>query len=133
MPDARLLDDAAKAANLAELLTAASAANTAAATSGAGQWIDTRPFEGDILVIQALGALTGSIVGKLQAASDANGTGAADISGAAFTSATAHGIQAIAVDKNSMPSGLPFLGFVGTITTGPAIVGAVAIGRLKYN
>lgn len=131
--DARLLDDAVNAANIAELLTAASAANTAAATSGAGQWVDTRPFEGDILVIQTLGALTGTIVGKLQAAADANGTSAADITGAAFSSSSAHGVKAQAIDKNSMPSGLPFLGYVGTITTGPAIAGVVAIGRLKYN
>lgn len=135
MTDARLLDDMSNSNNPPfEMLTNASAANTAAATSGNGQWLDVRSFEGDLIIIQAVGAVTaGSITGKLQSAADANGGSAADISGATFTQATAHGVQAIALDKGLLPAGSPFVGYVGTIVTGPAVVGVVALGRKKYS
>lgn len=132
MTDARLLDDCQAAA----LLLPVSAANTAAATSGAGAWLDISNFIGDILVVQNVGALTGagSLNGKLQAASDANGTGAADVTGATFTSITTSpgGCQIYAISPDQMPSNKTFLGYVGTITGfTAALIGVSAHGRKR--
>lgn len=113
------------------LIDAASAANTAAATSGNGKWLDVRAYEGDIIVVQQIGAVTGSITGKLQSASDANGTSAADISGYTYTAvSSANNSQTVVVDPKKVPGG--FLGYVGTIVTGPALTCVVAIGQKKY-
>lgn len=109
------------------MLAPADHANTAAATSS---WIDVRTYEGDAAVIQQTGVVTaGTLVGKLQEASDSGGTGAADISGAAFTSvgtSTDNDVQKI-VFKPSATAG--FVRYVGTITTGPAIVGVTLLAR----
>lgn len=113
------------------LLDAVSAANTAAATSGSGKWLDVRQYESEILVIQQTGALTGSVAGKLQYASDANGTGGTDITGATFTNVSAaNKSYAVVVDPKQVIGG--FLGYVGTVTTGPVVISVTAIGRKKY-
>lgn len=134
MADARRMGDV----QAQSLLNAVSAANTAAATSGAGFWVDTSQFVGDVLVVQNVGVCTGagSINGKLQAASDANGTGATDITGATFTSITTSpgGSQAIAVAPDQLPAGKSFIGYVGTIAGFTAVlVGASAHGRKRTN
>lgn len=113
------------------LIDAVSAANTAAATSGSGKWLDVRTYEGDIVVVQQIGAVTGSITGKLQSATDANGTGAADISGYTYTAvSSANNTQTVVVDPKKVVGG--FLGYVGTIATGPALVSVSAVGQKKY-
>lgn len=113
------------------LIDAVSAANTAAATSGSGKWLDVRSYEGDIVVVQQIGAVTGSITGKLQSATDANGTGAADISGYTYTAvSSANNSQTVVVDPKKVVGG--FLGYVGTIVTGPALVSIAAVGQKKY-
>lgn len=124
-----MLNSQASAATCTSLLAPVSAANTAAATSGSGKWLDVRAYDGEILVSQILGAVTGTIAGKLQSATDANGTGAADISGATFATNTANSTSKLAIDPKSVVGG--FLGYVGTIVTGPALVGVVACGKLK--
>lgn len=126
-----MLLNQASAATMTSLIDAASAANTAAATSGTGKWLDVRVYDGEILVIQQIGAVTGTIAGKMQSASDANGTGAADITGATFTTVTSTGnsTQSIAVDPRKVVGG--FLGYVGTVVTGPSLVSVVAGGKKK--
>lgn len=113
------------------LLPAVSAANTAAATtSTSGGYQDTQDFEGYIVVTQQIGAVTGSITGKLQAADDANGTNATDIAGAVFTLTSAAGnTQAIVIPKTAMTK--RYLGYVGTIVTGPVLTSVVAHGSKK--
>ena len=114
-----------------QILNPASAANTAAATSGSGLWADTQDLEGTLDVIQAVGAVTGSITGKLQVADDANGTGAADVTGATFTAvSSANNVQSISVSKNALAK--RYIGYVGTIVTGPAVVGVTVLGAKKY-
>jgi hypothetical protein len=124
-----MLNSQASAATPAAILDAVSAANTAAATSGAAKWLDVRPYDGEILVTQNLGAVTGTIAGKLQSASDANGTGAADITGATFPTNTANSCSKVVVDPRAVVGG--FLGYVGTIATGPSLVSVVASGKKK--
>lgn len=121
----------ASAATATSLIDAASCANTAAATSGSGKWLDVRAYDGELLVIQQIGAVTGSITGKLQSASDANGTGAADITGATFTAvSSANNTQTVVVDPKKVVGG--FLGYVGTIVTGPALTSVTVAGKKKY-
>lgn len=122
-----MLLNQASAATSTSLLDAVSAANTSAATSGNGKWLDVRGYDGEILVTQNLGAVTGTIAGKLQSASDANGTGAADITGYTFGTNTANSTSTIAVDPKKVTGG--FLGYVGTIATGPSLVSVVASAK----
>ena len=122
-----MLLNQASAATSTSLLDAISAANTAAATSGAAKWLDVRIYDGELLVTQQLGAVTGTIAGKLQSASDANGTGAADITGYTFGTNTANSTSSIAVDPKKVVGG--FLGYVGTIATGPSLVSIVASAK----
>ena len=117
------------AATSTALLRAVSAANTAAATTGSGMWLDVRPYDGEIMVTLDLGAVTGTVAGKLQSATDANGTGAADITGATFGTTGANSTTKITVDPKAVAGG--FLGFVGTIVTGPSLVSVVATGKKK--
>ncbi len=125
-----MLLNQASAATATSLIDSVSAANTAAATSGSAKWLDVRAYDGEILVTQQIGAVTGSITGKLQSATDANGTGAADITGYTFTIvSSANNTQTLAVDPKKVAGG--FLGYVGTIVTGPALVSIVASGKKK--
>lgn len=128
-----MLQSQASAATATSLLDAASCANTAAATSGNGKWLDVRPYDGEILVIQQSGAVTGAtLVGKLQSATDANGTGAADITDAVFTTVTAaNKTHTIAINPKKVVGG--FLGYVGTISVAtPVIISVTAAGKKKY-
>lgn len=124
-----MLLNQASAATATSLLDALSAAATANATSGSGKWLDVRIYDGELLVTQQLGAVTGTIAGKLQSATDANGTGAADITGYTFGTNTANSTSTIAVDPKKVVGG--FLGYVGTIVTGPSLVSVVAAGKKK--
>jgi carbon monoxide dehydrogenase subunit G len=124
-----MLNSQASAATSTSLLDAVSAANTAAATSGSAKWLDVRPYDGEILVTLNVGAVTGTIAGKLQTATDANGTGAADLTGGAFAATVANSCVKLAVDPKAVTGG--FLGFVGTIVTGPSLVSVVASGKKK--
>jgi len=117
------------AATSTSLLRTASCANTAAATSGAGLWLDVRPYDGEVMVVFDLGAVTGTISGKLQSATDANGTGGADIPGATFGTTAANSTTKIVIDPKMVPGG--FVGFLGTIGTGPSLVSVVASGKRK--
>jgi hypothetical protein len=124
-----MMGNQASAATSTSLLDALSAAATANATSGSGKWLDVRPYDGEIIVTANIGAVTGTIACKLQSATDANGTGAADITGYAFAATAANSCVKLAVDPKKVTGG--FLGFVGTIVTGPSLVSVVASGKKK--
>lgn len=124
-----MMNSQASAATSTSLLRSVSAANTAAATSGSGLWLDVRPYDGEIMVTMDLGAVTGTIAGKLQSASDANGTSAADITGATFGTTLTNTTTKVVIDPKKVTGG--FLGFVGTIVTGPSLISVVASGKKK--
>ena len=108
-----------QAAVATSLVMSQNAANTAAATSG---WVDVRQYEGDLLFVQKVGALTGSIAGAIQDATDNSGTGAAAMTPneGAFTSvSSANSTQKRTIDAKSTRG---FVRYVGTVTTGPAQV-----------
>lgn len=127
-----MLGNSAKSASAVTLLKPASAADTAAAT---GLGVAIGQYEGDLMITQHVGVVTaGSITGKLQECDDAAGTNAVDITGAVFTAVTTANddpnIQKITVDSNSLSKN--YLRYVGTIVTGPAILGVELHSRPKY-
>lgn len=125
-----MINASAKGATSIQLLSPSDKANTAAAT---GTGIDISAYDGYMIVTQQVGVVTaGTIAGKLQHCTAADGTGAADISGATFTScgtSTDEVTESIVINVNGLN---PYLRYVGTITTGPAVVGVSAVGVKKY-
>jgi hypothetical protein len=120
-----MLGNAAHASTAIELLAAGSKAATANAT---GSWVAVSEYEEKMVIVQDVGAVTGSIAGKLQHADDNSGTNLEDVTGAAFTSATAAGIQKIVVNTNGLK---PYVRYIGTIVTGPAVCSVTALAVPK--
>lgn len=93
-----------------------------------GSWFDVRGYEGDLMITQIVGTVTGTtptLDGKIQDATDISGTGSADLAGATFTQATATGVQ-----KLVLPAGgsRGFIRYVGTIAgTTPVFTMAVML------
>ncbi|MEY2652975.1 MAG: hypothetical protein RLZZ524_2 [Pseudomonadota bacterium] len=118
------------AADAVQLLAPISCADTAAATTPC---VDVSSYEGNIVVLQHVGVVTaGTIVGKIQTGDASNGSDAADITGAAFASvgtATDVAIAKLVINGNACKK---YIRYVGTITTGPAIVGVSILATPKY-
>lgn len=96
-----------------------------------GTGVDIRDYEGYLIVTQQVGVVTaGSITGKLQD-SDDNSTGWADVTGATFTAVTTSNdplTESITIHVNAVKR---YVRYVGTIVTGPALVGVSAVGATK--
>ena len=125
-----MINSSAKGATVLNLLTPADAANTAAAT---GTAVDISEYEGYLIVTSQVGVVTaGSIAGKLQHGDESNGSDAADITGATFTTVTTSNdpkTETIVIKVDGLKK---YLRYLGTITTGPAVVGVSAVGVKKY-
>ena len=127
-----MLGNQGQAASVVSLLAPVDAANTAAAT---GSWVDVTAYEGDIVVTIQVGVVTaGSIALVIQNATDISGTGAATITpneGAWTTVTTANDPL---TQKRTINAGATdgFIRIVGTITTGPAAIGASFLAHPKY-
>ena len=127
-----MLNNEASASTSVIVLNPVSAANTAAATSG---WIDIREFEGELLLIQQVGAVTGSITTTVEDATSAGGAGAAPLANPgggnfAFTAvSSANNIQKLAIPAGAARG---WIRTVGTVVTGPAITAVSVTGRPKY-
>lgn len=121
-----MLNNEDQAVTKTKLINPVSAANTAAATSS---WVDTLGMEGNLLIVQHIGAVTGSIAGKIQDADDNSGTNSADVSGATFTSvSSANDLQTLSIPKRAVRR---WIRYVGTVTTGPALTQVAMLGRTK--
>lgn|SRR5574341_550726 len=122
-----MLGNEGQAATPVKLLDPVSAANTAAATSG---WVDVRGAEGDLVFTNQVGALTGSITWTIEHASDGSGTGAAAITPneGAYAAGAANQTQKRTVNASAVAG---WVRCVGTIVTGPALVGASLLYRPK--
>lgn len=107
------------------VLAAVSAANTAAATSSAVDLID---YEGPVLVVQNHGTGTGTLDGKIQDSADGS-TDWQDVSGLTFTQVTTTAnTQKIAFNAKSVRR---YVRYVGTIVTGPHLIGVTLVGHKK--
>jgi hypothetical protein len=122
-----MLNNEGQAATTKKLLDPVSAANTAAATSA---WTSAADGEGDVVIVCQVGALTGSITWTIETATDGAGTGAAAIvpNEGAFAAGAANQVQKRTVGHSAHKG---FLRVVGTIVTGPALVGASMLYRPK--
>jgi len=97
-----------------------------------GPWIPVAKLEGNLAFFYNTGAVTGSVIYKLQDATDGSGTSAADLSPAvASASITTAGTSgALIVGKSKIRS---HVRFVATVTTGPILAAAVLIARDKMS
>lgn len=124
-----MLNNEGQAAALINLANIA--ANTATLT---GAYVDCRQYEGDIVIIQEVGVVSGTsptLDGKIQSATDGAGTGVADVTGATFTQVVASNSKIkIVISANAIQG---FIRYVGTITgTAPSFtLGVTALSRPK--
>ncbi len=98
--------------------------------SANGTAVDLQPYQGVVRVIlDAKTGGTGSLAVKLQTGDASDGSDAADISGAAFTTiTTTGGLQALSVDSRTCKR---YLRAVSTIVTGPQVFCVVAAAEKK--
>lgn len=114
------------------LLSAVSAANTAAASSA---FVDVRGYEGDVQLTLNVGIIVGTLTYTFQTATDGAGTGARTIvpnEGALTVVTTANddpNCQKATFEARNLDG---FLKVIGTVVTGPAIVAYSLTGRKKY-
>lgn len=112
------------AATAVQVLAPVDAANTAAATSTG---VDLRDYDGTVLFIQNKGAGTGTLTGAIEDSAD--NVSFAAVSGAAFTQAgTTANMQSLAIDRRSLRR---YVRYVGTVGTGPQLVGVTMVGGKK--
>jgi hypothetical protein len=112
--------------------TEALRATSWAAGANNGPWIPVSKLEGLLVFLYNVGAVTGSVIFKLQDATDGSGTGAADLSPTVTTASlsTAGGTGMLTV-----PQGKPrsHVRLVATVTTGPVLASAVMLARDKMS
>lgn len=122
-----MLGNEGQASTSTKLLDPVSAANTAAATSS---WVDARTAEGDIVFINQVGAMTGSITWTIEHADDGSGTNSAAITPneGAYSAGAANQIQKRTISANTCKG---YVRCVGTIVTGPSLVAASITFRPK--
>jgi hypothetical protein len=119
----------ANAATEVSLLSPSDKADTAAAT---GSWTAVTAYEGFLIFSQHVGTVTaGSLAGIIQHATDDQGAGAA--TAASFTTSVttsndAPNVQKAIVECNAIG---PYVRYVGTVTTGPVVVGVTMAATSK--
>ena len=107
------------------LLASASCANTAAATSPAG--FDLQDYEGPVVIVQNHGVSTGTLDGKIQDSD--NNSSFADVAGLTFTqSTTTADIKSLVVQSKQVRR---YIKYVGTVVTGPQVIGVSMTGVKK--
>ena|SRR3990167_5162785 len=117
--------------SVARVLPAVSAAATANATSA---WIATPLMaQGDLSVVVNIGAVTGQLVPSVEDADDGSGTNGAAVTplDGAFTTITTSNDPTTQKRCFSIRALRPYFRFVGTITTGPVLVGVTATWHPK--
>ena len=106
------------------LLAAASCANTAAAT---GTGVDLLDYEGPMLVTQNHGVSTGTLDGKIQDSAD--NSSFADVAGLTFAQVTTTvNTQSIVIQSKQVRR---YVRYLGTVGTGPQVVGVTMSGVKK--
>jgi len=106
------------------LLAAVSAANTAAAT---GTGVDLLAYEGPMLVTQNHGVSTGTLDGKIQDSAD--NSSFADVAGLTFTQSTTTADTKTLVFQSKQVR--RYVRYLGTVVTGPQVVGVTMSGVPK--
>lgn len=122
-----MLGNEGQASIIKKLLDPVSAANTAAATSA---YINMKDAEGDLMIVVAVGAITGSFTPTFEHASDSGGTGSVAIvpNEGAIGAMTANTTVKRTIRKDAIQG---FLRILGTIVTGPVLVSCSVTHRQK--
>lgn len=111
-------------ATVVSILANGSKANTAAATSSGVDLID---YDSPVVIIQDHGVSTGTLDGKIQDSAD--NSAFADVAGLTFTQeTTTAGIQKMVVNPKSVRR---YIRYLGTVGTGPQVVGVSMAGVKK--
>jgi hypothetical protein len=112
------------AATFVNILTAVSAANTAAATSAG---VDLTPYEGMVKLLFNVGAITGSMANlKVQGSTDNSTWNDLTTGGTAAASVTANTQYSLDLDVRKVITSAGYCRYIrviGTITTGPTVIG----------
>jgi hypothetical protein len=107
------------------VLSAVSAANTAAATSVGVDLID---YEGPVVITQNHGISTGSLAGKIQDSAD-NSAFADIVPAVNFASETTTvGVQQVVIQSKQVRR---YIRYLGTVATGPQVVAVTMTGVKK--
>ncbi len=112
-----------------QLLAAIDAADTAAASTATG--LDITEYEGFLIVTQNVGVVdAGSITGTVITSATSNLASPTTVGTfVAVTTSNDPNVQSIAIECNKLKQ---YIGFVGTIVTGGALVAVSAVGKKKY-
>jgi len=93
-----------------------------------------RKYEGDLVIVQSAGILTGTLTPTIEDATDGAGAGAAAMTPneGAFTVVTTSNDPM--QEKRTIPAGSTrgWIRYVGTIVTGPALIGVTLLAHPKY-
>jgi len=123
-----MLANQGQAATQTQVVISVSAANTAAATSS---WVDVRKYEGDLVFLINPGAITGSHTPSIEDATDGSGTGSAVVAAneGSYTALTANTARKYTIPAGSVRG---WVRYVGTIVTGPSLIGVQLLAHPKY-
>jgi hypothetical protein len=126
-----MLANQASALSVVTLLNSVSCANTAAATSA--YVAIGADADGDVLVVINVGTITGTIDFTFSTATDSGGTGAAAIvpAAGALAQITTANDNACYLARFPKAKTKGFLQVIGTIGTGPALLGYAMLKRNK--
>jgi hypothetical protein len=120
-----------EAVTVTAVINPVSAANTAAATSAG---IDTRGYEGDILLVLQVGVITGTLDFTFATADNSGMTSPVTIVpvGGAISQISTSNDVATYVAVFPSTASLGWIQVIGTIVTGPALIGYSMVGLKKY-
>lgn len=121
--------DVAKSLTTTAMLSSVSCANTAAATQGTGT--DISAYEGTLVFIENVGTITGTLAGKIITSAASNLSSPTDVG--TFTARTTDNDNACMTLEVNCSALKQYVGYIGTIGTGPAVIGVSVTGSLKYN
>lgn len=119
----------AKSVTTLQLLASVDAANTTAASTVTG--LDITEYEGFLIVTQNVGLLdAGSITGTVITSASSDLSSPTTVGTfTAVTTSTDPAAQSIAIEVNKCQQ---YIGYVGTVVTGGALIGCTAVGAKKY-
>jgi hypothetical protein len=126
-----VLNSIMEAVTVTAIINPVSAANTAAATSAG---IATAGYEGDIALVLQVGVITGTLDFTFATADNSgmtNPTAVTPVGGALAQVTTSNDVATyVAVIPSTQSKG--WIQVIGTIVTGPALIGYSMVGMKKY-
>jgi hypothetical protein len=116
------------------LLGSIATVSAAATVNATSAWIDVRNVEGEIVVASNIGIITGTNTPTIEDATDGAGAGGATftaLKGGAFTVVTTSNDPLFETRVLDAKATRGWIRYVGTIATGPSLIGVAIYGRNK--